>query len=141
MAQSSLTRRLNVITVSLSGFLQLRSAGSNAGLMCGVMHKWPGHNVHILEQYPSSERKALAAAPTFLKHVQPFFRKHDPACGSAKFDSRREGPATEPEFACEEDDITSRTDAELGAISYRLRANSDGLVSNFCPSPPPLDGR
>ena len=103
--------------------------------MCGVVHKRPGRNVHIPEQYPSSEREALAAGVTFLKHVQPFFRKHDPACGSAKFDSRREGPATEPEFACEEDDITSSADAELGRDFLSASSQFRRIGEQFLPKP------
>jgi hypothetical protein len=84
MAQSTPTRRLNVITVSLSGSLQLRSA---------------------------AQMLVSCAA------------------------SRREGPTTEPEFACEEDDITSRADAELGRDFLSTSSQFRRIGEQFLPKP------
>lgn len=45
--------------------------------MCGIVFKRLGHNVHILEQYHSSERQSLAVGVGFFEHVQAFFKQHD----------------------------------------------------------------
>lgn len=45
--------------------------------MCGIVLKRLSHNVHILEQYSSSERSSLAAGIGSFEHVRSFWKQHD----------------------------------------------------------------
>lgn len=99
------------------------------------MIKRLGHNVHILEQYPSSSRDGQAAGVSTGAQTQQFLQKYDlvrePCVVSAsalqivdsnfKLLELRQIP-----FA-----MTTRK-----MLYYRLRANFDGFSSKYVPNPP-----
>ena len=110
--------------------------GSLAGLMHGIMVKRLGHNVRILEQNTSSIRTDQAAGMGTGPEGREFFEKHD-VCRSPY------------SFACpgfqildKQANVKRTINLPLNLTSwnvlyYRLRANFDGLQSDFCPNPPP----
>lgn len=115
----------------------LQVGGSLAGLMQGIMIKRLGHNVHILEQHPSSSRDGEAAGITGGVQVQEFFAKYDlitepyavHVAATQILDSKfktllfRELPWKATSWS---------------TLYHRLRANFDGYSSKYVPDPPKL---
>lgn len=106
--------------------------GSLSGLMNGIALKSLGHNVRILEKYPSSVRENQAAGITAGPYVRAFLQYYD----------RSPQPLSLP---CDGMQMTA-VDGSLkrffpfpteltswDALYYRLRANFDGLKSEYCP--------
>ena len=103
--------------------------------MHGVVLKRLGHNVHILEQDMSlirySEAAGIRAGPQATQLLKEYDLVDQPwsiACPGLKFikhDSRVRAHVKMPMV------MTS-----WSTLYYRLRANFDGLSSEYCPEPP-----
>lgn len=104
--------------------------------MHGIMLKRLGHNVHILEQNASSARSGYAAGISAGPHVQEFLKNHDftklPYSVDAEGIQLLEKTSKVKRFIKKPYRLTSWT-----LLYYRLRANFDGLRSDFCSDPPP----
>ncbi|KAL9106767.1 MAG: hypothetical protein Q9227_008266 [Pyrenula ochraceoflavens] len=106
------------------------------------MAKRLGHNVRILEQYPSSMREGLAAGISIGACAQEWFQKHD-RCSKPYFVKASRVSVRNSNY----EEIHTRSIhfqmASWSTLYYRLRANFDGLKSDFEPEPPqplPTDG-
>ncbi|MCJ1439979.1 MAG: hypothetical protein MMC23_000460 [Stictis urceolatum] len=99
------------------------------------MLKRLGHDVHILEQHPSSVRQGQAAGISTGPYVKAFLEEHD--------------HCSEPSFVMSNDFVVRNRvlDVKLSrpyplpmtnwdTLYYRLRANFDGLSSDFVQSLP-----
>ena len=106
--------------------------------MCGIVLKRLGHNVHILEQYPSSDREGLAAGVGSLEHVQAFFQKHDLLVQRPSSILAEKAQVLNPDMSVKRTIPLSFLMSTWDTIYYRLRANFDGMVSTYCHAPPPL---
>ena len=99
------------------------------------MMKRLGHNVHILEQYPSSSREGEAAGISTGAQTQQFLEKYDlvtepcvvPASSLQVVDS---------EFRLIESRKIPFRMTAWKSLHYRLRAKFDGFSSAYVPSPP-----
>ena len=103
--------------------------------MNGIMMKRLGHNIHILEQNPSSIRSGHAAGIRAGPQAQEFFRKYDLLqqpysldCPGIQFINR---DSKVKRFLKNPMCMTGWT-----TLYYRLRANYDGFASVYCPEPP-----
>jgi 2-polyprenyl-6-methoxyphenol hydroxylase-like FAD-dependent oxidoreductase len=111
--------------------------------MHGIMAKRLGHNVHILEQYPTSIREGQAAGMSTGLHGQNFLRKYDRIKDRDHFVS-----ASEPVVLDVNLNVTEQREVPFKlpnwkTLYYRLRANFDGLTSEYVSTPPeslPTDG-
>jgi 2-polyprenyl-6-methoxyphenol hydroxylase-like FAD-dependent oxidoreductase len=111
--------------------------GSSAGLMCGIVLKRLGHNVHILEQYPSSKREGLAAGVGFFEHAQEFLKNHDLLFHQPISILAAKAQQLNPDLTVKRVLSLPMHMSSWDVMYYRLRANFDGMASNFCPGPPP----
>jgi 2-polyprenyl-6-methoxyphenol hydroxylase-like FAD-dependent oxidoreductase len=104
--------------------------------MQGIMIKRLGHNVRILEQYPTSSREGQAAGMSTGPSGEEFLAKHDHI-------------QDQPHFVHASSLRLVDVDLNLSALHpipfnmtnwktlyYRLRANFDGLSSGFVQVPP-----
>ena len=103
--------------------------------MSGLMFKRLGHNVHILEQSPSSTRQNNAAGMSTGPNGKSFLEKYD--CDKRPYSF----PCGGPQFVDKAGNVTKQLKIPLNLTSwdvlyYRLRANFDGLTSGYCPKPP-----
>ena len=99
------------------------------------MLKRLGHNVNILER--STSLNGQGAGIMAREHVQAFFSKHD-HCDQPYF---VKGEPPQLQFLNKAGTITRVWKAQLCTTSwdtlyYRLRANYDGLQSDYVPEPP-----
>ncbi|SLM39675.1 Monooxygenase, FAD-binding [Lasallia pustulata] len=109
--------------------------GSLAGLMSGVVLKRLGHNVRILNRDPSSSLQGQGAGISALQNVQEYLATYDVTKKPHSVLSK------EVQFLNKEGEITKTTDWPMWMTSwnvlyYRLRANFDGLLSEYCPELP-----
>lgn len=109
--------------------------GSLAGLMHGIMIKRLGHNVRILDQSLATMCTDHAAGMTTGPQGHELLRKHD--CYQQPYSF----PCPGLQFIDKKSNIKRLIDVPLNLTSwnvlyYRLRANFDGLKSEFCPEPP-----
>lgn len=103
--------------------------------MHGIIIKRLGHNVHILEQNSSSFRDGQAAGISAGPQVQEFLRDHD----LSKQPYSVFTPALQfldKEMNVEEVRKIPFKMTSWNVLYYRLRANFDGFVSEYCPKPP-----
>ncbi|MCJ1230893.1 hypothetical protein MMC12_007567 [Toensbergia leucococca] len=109
--------------------------GSLSGLIYGLMIKRLGHNVHILERTTTDTRASQAAGmgagPWGTEYMKIYDRYVEPysflCAGSQTLD--RAGHVKR----------TSKWPLNLtgwDVLYFRLRANFDGLKSEYCPEPP-----
>lgn len=111
--------------------------------MHGIIVKRLGHNVHILEQYPSSARESQAAGMSTGSHCEKFLANHDRA-----HDVPHSVATSILRIYDADLNVTKEYKIPLKlttwkTLYYRLRANFDGLSSEYIPSPPntlPTDG-
>ena len=123
-----------LLSHSLTETLQ-QIGGSIAGLMHGITLKRLGHNLHVLEQNPTSTRADQGAGITAGPHAEAFFKHHDlsgepwsvPCPGFQLLDVN----AKVKRFVKRPMQMSS-----WGMLYYRLRASYDGYRSKFCPDPP-----
>lgn len=125
--------RLAPIPRSLT-IVHLQVGGSLTGLLHGIVLKRLGHNVTILERSPSL--RGQGAGIMAREHLQAFFSKHD-LCGQPYFVDA--GPAVQ--FLNKAAEVIKLWKAQLRMTSwdivyYRLRANFDGLQSDYVREPP-----
>ncbi|MCJ1385997.1 hypothetical protein MMC17_009122 [Xylographa soralifera] len=109
--------------------------GSIAGLMQGIMLKRLGHNLHILDRSPSSERGDNGAGITLGPEAQEFYKRYDLMQGPYSIPN----PGIQFLNARSEVRYFMKRPMEMSTWSllyYRLRANFDGYKSELCPSPP-----
>ncbi|KAL8954142.1 MAG: hypothetical protein Q9222_000025 [Ikaeria aurantiellina] len=116
--------------------------GSLAGLLNALMIKRLGHNVRLLEQTPSSTRSSHAAGIGTGPRGVDYFKVHDLV--------KKPYAIHCPGFQIldQEGQILRSTPPSLNLTSwdmlyFRLRANFDGLRSEYCSQPPcrlPSDG-
>ncbi|TVY73499.1 2,6-dihydroxypyridine 3-monooxygenase [Lachnellula suecica] len=109
--------------------------GSNTGLMCGLVLKRLGHNVTILEKNVQDQREDTAAGITVHSDFDKFMDQYDLTklpwnigCPSLHF-LKKDGTV-------KKEMSRSLYMTSWSLIYHRLRANFDGLVSDFCPEPP-----
>ncbi len=103
--------------------------------MHGIMIKRLGHHVRVLEQSPLSDRAGQAAGISAGPQVQEFFTSHDRSqqpysidCPGVQFVDRGSRVKW---FWKKPMQMTN-----WSTLYYRLRANFDGLASEYCPEPP-----
>ena len=112
--------------------------------MHGIMVKRLGHNAHILAQYPSSTREGQAAGMSTGAYSEKFLASHDRAHDVPQ------SVTTTSVLRIYDADLSVTKEYKIPlklttwiSLYYRLRANFDGLSSEFIPSPPqplPADG-
>ena len=99
------------------------------------MIKRLGHNVHILEQYPSSSRDGQAAGVSTGAQTQQFLQKYDlvtePCVVSASALQ-----VVDNDFKLLELRQIPFKMTTWKMLHYRLRANFDGFSSEYVPNPP-----
>ena len=103
--------------------------------MHGIMIKRLGHNVHILDQGTTSRPTDRAAGMGTGPEGAKFFEQHDAYQTAYSF------PSPGFQFLDKAANVKRTLDLPLNLTSwnvlyYRLRANFDGLESEFCPKPP-----
>ncbi|PQE34018.1 hypothetical protein CJF32_00002877 [Rutstroemia sp. NJR-2017a WRK4] len=111
--------------------------GSLAGLMHGVMLKQLGHNIHIFEQYPTSVREGQAAGMSIGAYGQELLRKHDRIQGRPQSVTASKLEVVDGNLKITESRPVPFKLTTWKAFYYRLRANFDGLKSDYIPIPPP----
>jgi 2-polyprenyl-6-methoxyphenol hydroxylase-like FAD-dependent oxidoreductase len=104
--------------------------------MCGIVLKRLGHNVHVLEQPPSSQRNGLAAGVGFLEHAQEFYKMHNLLRDKPIAILAPKAQQLNPNLSVKRTIALPMWLSSWDAMYYRLRANFDGIASNFCPGPP-----
>lgn len=117
--------------------------GSLAGLMHGIMLKRLGHHVHLIEQNLSSTRTDNGAGIGTGPLGARFFEEHD------IYPSRYSFPCPGFNFLDEDSNVKRVLNIPLNVTSwnvlyYRLRANFDGLQSEYYPAltgAPASDGK
>lgn len=103
--------------------------------MHGTMIKRSGHNVRILDQSLASMRTDHAAGMTTGPQGHELLQKHD-------FDPRPYSfPCPGAQIVDKQSNVNRLVNIPLNltgwnVLYYRLRANFDGLKSEFCPEPP-----
>ena len=112
--------------------------------MHGIVAKRLGHNVQILEQYESSTREGQAAGICAMEYGTAFLKKHDLLADK---------PCAVNCSGVQILDRNARVKFQIArpmamtswnVLYYRLRANFDGLTSQYCPEAPaalPKDGK
>ena len=114
------------------------------GLMHGIVAKRHSHNVQILEQYESSTREGQAAGICAMEYGTAFLKKHDLLA-----DKPYAVSCTGVQILDRDAHVKFQIARPLAMTSwnvlyYRLRANFDGLTSEYCPEAPvalPQDGK
>jgi len=119
--------------------LVLQVGGSIAGLMHGVVLKRLGHNVRILERSPSDLLHGQGAGVSAMEKVLEFLSKHDLS------QQPRFVPSAQIQFLDRAANIVKIWKVPLSMTSwntlyYRLRANFDGLASDYVPRTEDLRG-
>lgn len=107
--------------------------------MQGIVLKRLGHNVHIYEQVTESTRQSEAAGMRAGPQSQEFLDKYDL--------TREPWAVLSPAAKIIRKDSSTMLNLKMpmqmtswSTLYYRLRANFDGLKSDYCPNPPgPLD--
>ncbi|TVY15875.1 2,6-dihydroxypyridine 3-monooxygenase [Lachnellula arida] len=120
------TERLDVVIIG----------GSLAGLMHGVMIKRLGHNVRILEQYPTSIREGQAAGMSTGVHGQEFLKKHDLVQQTPRFVTASYLRVFGPDLKLLQQRKVPFKLTDWKTFYYRLRSNFDGLISEYVPESP-----
>lgn len=103
--------------------------------MSGVVLKRLGHNVHILNRDPSSSMQGQGAGISALQNVQELLQSYDI--------TKKPHSVLSPQiqFLNKEGAVTKTMEVAMHLTSwnvlyYRLRANFDGLLSEYCPELP-----
>jgi 2-polyprenyl-6-methoxyphenol hydroxylase-like FAD-dependent oxidoreductase len=111
--------------------------------MHGVMAKRLGHNVRILEQYPSLFREGQAAGLSTGLHGQNFLKKHDWITDRGHFVTAEDLFVFDVNLKVTEQRKVTFKLTTWKTLYYRLRANFDELSSEYAASVPeslPTDG-
>ena len=115
--------------------LHQQVGGSLSGLMSGVVLKRHGHNVRILNRDPSSSLQGQGAGISALQNVQDYLSTYDVTKRPHSVYS------SNIQFLDKEGKLTKTWNISMSMTSwnvlyYRLRANFDGLLSEYCPELP-----
>lgn len=111
--------------------------------MHGTMIKRLGHNVRILEQYPTSTREGQAAGMSTGVYGQEFLKKHDRIQDRPHFVTASYLRIVHVSFNLTELHPVPFRLTNWKTLYYRLRANFDGMSSEYVLVPPrslPMDG-
>ena len=103
--------------------------------MQGIMLKRLGHNLHILDQSPSSERGDSGAGITLGPEAQEFYSRYDLTQQPYSLPN----PGVQFLNAKSEVRYFMKRPMEMSSwnlLYHRLRANFDGHKSDLCPNPP-----
>lgn len=111
--------------------------GSLAGLMHGVMLRQLSHDVHILEQYPSSIRESQAAEMSTGIHGQRFLKRYDKIKDRPHFVTASKLEVVDARLNVTEIRSVTFKLTNWKTFYYLLRANFNGLKSEYVPKPPP----
>ena len=100
--------------------------------MSGIVLKRLGHNVHILNRDPSSSLQGQGAGISAMQNVQDFLSNYDLSKQPYSI------PSPNIQFLNREGELiktwkVSVTMTSWNVLYYRLRANFDGLLSEYCP--------
>lgn len=103
--------------------------------MSGVVLKRLGHNVRILNRDPSSSLQGQGAGISALQNVQEFLKSYDITKKPHSVLS------SQIQFLNKQGAVTKTAEVSMHMTSwnvlyYRLRANFDGLLSEYCPELP-----
>ena len=103
--------------------------------MHGIVLKRLGHNVHILNRNPSAVLHDQGAGLTALQDVQDFIQQFD------LLEQPYSIPSPHVQFLNKDAEVVRKWDIATQMTSWnvlynRLRANFDGLQTDFCPDPP-----
>ncbi|KAI9814239.1 MAG: hypothetical protein M1827_003405 [Pycnora praestabilis] len=113
--------------------------GSLGGLFTGVVLKRLGHNVRIFERNPTSLLHNQGAGVVAGGDTQSFFSKYDNTHRPIAVTSRlRHYLDKEGRVIRREDTVQKMTSWDL--LYYLLRANFDGVESEYCNVPEKVDG-
>ena len=111
--------------------------------MHGIMIKRLGHNVRILEQYPTSIREGQAAGMSTGVYGQKFLEKHDRVQDRPHFVTASYLRIVDVDLNLTELRTVPFKLTNWKTFYYRLRANFDSLSSEYVLEPPqslPTDG-
>jgi 2-polyprenyl-6-methoxyphenol hydroxylase-like FAD-dependent oxidoreductase len=100
------------------------------------MIKRLGHNVRILEQYPTSIREGQAAGMSIGIHGQEFLKKHDLIQEYPHFVTASDLRIVDSDLNLLEERKVPFKLTDWKTLYYRLRSNFDGLRSEHVPQPP-----
>ncbi|MCJ1484988.1 hypothetical protein MMC06_005161 [Schaereria dolodes] len=113
--------------------------GSLGGLFAGIVLKRLGYNVRILERNPTPLLHHQGAGVVAGGDVQSFFRKYDSTQRPLAVTSKlRHYLDKDGNQIYREDTVQKMTSWDL--LYYLLRANFDGVDSEYCEVPMPLEG-
>jgi len=104
--------------------------------MHGIMVKRLGHNVRIIEQYPTSTREGQAAGMSVGIHGQKFLKKHDLIQEKPHFVTASNLRIIDSDLNLLEERKVPFKLTDWKTLYYRLRSNFDGLKSEYVPQPP-----
>lgn len=128
---SRFIRSLSILLYFMADFRAEQVGGSLAGLMHGVMIKRLGHNAHILEQYTSSTREGQAAGISAGPQMREVLHKLDLCDGKyALVNPGVQYIDTNLKVIRFQEVPMMLTSWNI--LYYRLRANFDGLRSEYC---------
>ncbi|KAM0307085.1 hypothetical protein ACHAO8_010657 [Botrytis cinerea] len=119
--------RLNVVIIG----------GSLAGLMHGAMLKQLSHNVHVLEQYPTSIRESRATGMSTGIYGRELLKKYDKIEDRPHFVTASKLEVVDARLNVTESRSVSFKLTNWKTFYYRLRANFDEFKSEYVPKPPP----
>ncbi|TEY46292.1 hypothetical protein BOTCAL_0317g00120 [Botryotinia calthae] len=112
--------RLNVVIIG----------GSLAGLMHGAMLKQISHNVHILEQYPTSIRGSQAAGMSTGIYGQELLKRYDKIKNRPHFVTASKLEVVDAKLNVTESRSVPFKFTNWKTFYYRLRANFDEFKSD-----------
>ena len=109
--------------------------GSLAGLMHGIVLKRLGHAVHILNRDPTGRLESQGAGIRTGEHMGAFLEKYD------RVKTPLAVPSKTIQFIDKEAKVFRVWNRPMNLASwsvlyYRLRANFDGMRTEYCPEPP-----
>ena len=128
-----------ILTNPSNARLPVQVGGSCAGLFAGILLKRRGHNVHILEQAASSKRSGLAAGVGLSLRVKGFFETEDRLNDIPMGVPNENMLVLKPNLEVNYKIPIQYNMTTWDTAYYRLRANFDGLKSDYCPEPPPFN--
>lgn len=102
------------------------------------MAKRLGHNVCILEQYPSDVRDGQAAGISSIAETKEFFDQHE-RCQRSWYVPATKMTVRDRNFRIRLERKMLFNMTSWTMLYHRLRANFDGLKSDFEPNPPSAD--
>lgn len=106
--------------------------------MCGIVLRRLGHDVHILEQYPSSTREGLAAGVGLQGNARKLLNRYDLLKDIPVSILSQKAQVLDANLKVKRVFVLQMEMSSWDSIYYRLRANFDAMKSDFCLEPPVL---